>query len=155
LKIYVASSWRNQAQPMIVKTLREQGYEVYDFRNPEPGNNGFHWSEIDPEWKVWTPERFRESLNHPIAVEGFITDMSALAECDVCILVLPCGRSAHLEAGYAIGAGKLTIILLSDGEPELMYKMTPYIFTNIDEVLDCLKHVPRYLNWKKNQAEVG
>lgn len=50
-KIYVASSWRNDIQPQVVETLRKEGFEVYDFKNPEPGNNGFHWSEIDPDWK--------------------------------------------------------------------------------------------------------
>ena len=42
---------------------------------------------------------------------------------DAFVLLMPCGRSAHLEAGWAIGAGKPTAILLSAGEPELMYKM--------------------------------
>ena len=32
-KIYVASSWRNQYFPDVVKILREYGHEVYDFRN--------------------------------------------------------------------------------------------------------------------------
>lgn len=46
--IYVASSWRNPYQPVVVGELRFMGHEVYDFRNPEPGSHGFHWSEIDP-----------------------------------------------------------------------------------------------------------
>lgn len=33
-KIYVASSWRNQYQPQVVRFLHEQGHEVYDFRHP-------------------------------------------------------------------------------------------------------------------------
>lgn len=145
MKIYAASSWRNDIQPIIVAELRKKGYEVYDFRNPLPGNFGFHWSDIDPAWKNWTPEQFKKALNHPIAEGGFALDMNALRECDVCILILTSGRSAHLEAGYAIGAGKPTIILLQNGEPELMYKMTPYICLNLDEVLDCLTEIQ--LKW--------
>lgn len=147
LKIYVASSWRNQIQPSVVQKLLENGFEVYDFRNPAPGNEGFHWSEIDRNWQSWTPEKFREALEDPIAESGFDFDMKALQECNVCILVLPCGRSAHLEAGYAIGAGKLVIILLSGKgvhgavEPELMYKMTPFICVDMDEVIGYLKNV--------------
>lgn len=139
MKLYVASSWRNQIQQQIVEVLRNEGHEVYDFKNPEPGNNGFHWSEIDPEWKAWDPEIFRKALTHPIANAGFASDMKALKECDACVLVLPSGRSAHLEAGYAIGAGKPTIVLLQEGEPELMYKMTPFVCLNIQEIIDCLK----------------
>jgi hypothetical protein len=33
-KIYLASSWRNERQPELVRILREAGHEVYDFRNP-------------------------------------------------------------------------------------------------------------------------
>lgn len=40
-KIYVASSWRNQHYPEVVRRLREAGHEVYDFRNPPHGDAGF------------------------------------------------------------------------------------------------------------------
>jgi len=134
MRIYVASSWRNEQQPAVVAALRGLGAEVYDYKNPAPGNHGFHWSAIDPAWKAWSPERFREALDHPIADGGFACDMTALYGCDVCVLVLPSGRSAHLEAGHAAGAGKKVIVLLAPGEPELMYKMTDYLCTSIDEV---------------------
>jgi len=51
MSIYVASSWRNTHQPSVVAALREAGHDVYDFRNPRPGDHGFHWSMIDPDWK--------------------------------------------------------------------------------------------------------
>ena len=53
---------------------------------------------------------------------------------DTGVLVMPCGRSAHLEAGYFVGAGKRLIILINDSEPELMYKMG-MLATTIDEVI--------------------
>ncbi|MEW6210619.1 MAG: hypothetical protein AB1631_19805 [Acidobacteriota bacterium] len=134
MKIYVASSWRNEMQPVVVQALRDAGHEVYDFRNPAPDNHGFRWLEIDPDWKQWTPEQFRQALGHPVAVAGFKTDFEALATADKCVLVMPCGRSAHLEAGFAIGAGKPTAILLADGEPELMYKMAHLCLT-LDEIV--------------------
>lgn len=40
-KIYVASSWRNEYQPMIIPVLLSMGHEVYDFRNPPNGSKGF------------------------------------------------------------------------------------------------------------------
>jgi nucleoside 2-deoxyribosyltransferase len=144
MKIYVASSWRNTFQPRVVAALREAGFDVYDFRNPGPGNEGFHWSEIDRNYKGWTPETFRKALEHPIAEAGFSLDMNALRTCDACVLVLPCGKSAHLEAGYAIGTGKPTVIFLSDkgvpggAETELMYKMTPHICLDMGEVIQTL-----------------
>jgi hypothetical protein len=124
MKIYVASSWRNQCQPGVVEALRRAGHDVYDFRNPAPGNKGFHWSEIDANWRDWSPRDYRAALRGSIADQGFEHDMRALRECDLCVLVMPCGRSAHLEAGWAAGAGKRTIMYVPEPmEPELMVKM--------------------------------
>lgn len=142
LNIYVASSWRNPTQQEVVKRLREAGHEVYDFRNPEPGNTGFHWSEIDPDWKQWTPEKFREALEHDIAVDGFSRDFQAMIEAAAGVLVMPCGRSAHIEAGYFAGQHKALFILLSDGEPELMYAMADRLCTSVDELLEALVNTP-------------
>ena len=143
MNIYVASSWRNEErQQMVVKRLRALGHKVYDFRHPTPGDHGFHWSEIDPEYKEWDGSRFRARLNHPVAIDGYCKDMGALQKCDVCILVLPCGRSAHIEAGWAAGAKKLVAVLL-DGqlEPELMYKMLDSICVNMEELIEWLQDV--------------
>lgn len=135
MRIYVASSWRNERQPEIVTLLRNNGHEVYDFRNPEPGDNGFHWSEIDADWKGWSPGQFRDALTNDIAINGFKRDFEAMKWADAFVLVMPCGRSAHLETGWAIGAGKPTAILLSDGEPELMYAMADQLCTNTEELV--------------------
>ena len=134
MKIYVASSWRNSIQPSIVEFLRGLNQEVYDFRNPTPGDAGFHWGDIDPDWQNWTPEKFVKSLDHPIANAGFKVDADAMEWADACVLVMPCGRSAHLEAGWFIGARKPTAILLSDGEPELMYKLASTCICSAEEL---------------------
>lgn len=140
MKIYVASSWRNTHQPAVVQELRAAGHQVYDFRDPrDDGTGGFSWSSIDPDWKSWTPEAFRLALDHQSAERGFDLDMDALEWCDACVLVLPCGRSAHLELGHATGSGKMTIVLLADGEPELMYKMVDSLCLSVREVLDALE----------------
>lgn len=139
-KIYVASSWRNEFQQKVVEILRAAGHQVYDFRHPEPGNEGFHWSDVDPKWKGWTPREFVASLDHPVAEAGFGLDMNALNWCDTCVLVLPCGKSAHLELGFACGAMKDTVILMEDHtEPELMYKMVNRMLFTTDELVEYLK----------------
>jgi hypothetical protein len=119
--------------------IRAEGHEVYDFRNPEPGDNGFHWSEIDPDWQTWIPKQYIEALDHPLAVDGFGKDHAAMEWADTFVLVLPCGRSAHLELGWACGAGKRTAILLDDTfEPELMYKEADLITPSRVRILDWL-----------------
>lgn len=134
-KIYVASSWRNEYQQTVVKILERAGHEVYDFKHPKEGDSGFHWSEIDAAWKNWTPKEYRDCLDHPIAEAGYKSDFDAMQWADVFIGVQPFGRSASLEMGWAAGNGKKTILLLDDGEPELMVKMLDHICCSMDEVL--------------------
>jgi hypothetical protein len=151
LRVYVASSWRNDRQPVVVDALRAQGHEVYDFRHPKPGNAGFHWSDIDPDWKGWTPERYRELIDHPIANRGFELDYGAMRSADVFVLVQPSGRSAHLELGWACGAGKPTCILLADGEPELMVKMVDSLAVSLEEVLSWVGFAALHLNLERGE----
>ena len=139
MKIYVASSWRNQTQPEVVEELRAAGHDVYDFRRPEVYNKGFHWSDIDPKWQSWTPEEYKLCLNHSIAVDGFNSDFKAMKWADVFVGVQPFGISASLEMGWAAGQGKTTILLLAKGEPELMVKMFDHICCSLKEVIEALK----------------
>lgn len=141
-RIYLASSWRNTHQPLVLASLRDSGFEVYDFRNPEPGSNGFQWSEIDPEWQGWEPAAYREALAHPVAVHGFGLDYGAMEWADTGVLLLPSGRSAHIEAGYFNGARKhLYILMLEPQEPELMYLMSDRVCLSVPELLRELKGV--------------
>ncbi|MCG3772212.1 MAG: hypothetical protein JW384_03418 [Nitrosomonadaceae bacterium] len=138
MNIYVASSWRNNYQPIAVKALRLAGHEVYDYKNPE-GETGFHWSDIDPDWEQWNTRDFIKALDNPIAVKGFNSDMEALENADCTLLVLPCGRSAHLELGFAVGDGQYTMIWSpKNEEPELMYRMIDFVTDDLEIVLERL-----------------
>lgn len=140
-KIYVASSWRNEHQQGVVQALRDAGHEVYDFKHPTQGNAGFHWSEIDPNWEHWTTQQYRDALKHEYARFGFNRDFEAMKDSDACVLVLPCGRSANLEAGWMKGAGKKVLVYIPPSctiEPELMYKMLDGISDDIREILAML-----------------
>lgn len=139
-RIYAASSWRNPYQPKIVDALRQVGHEVYDFRNPFNGIPGFAWSELDSGWQDWSAEEYRRLLTtHPIAARGFLSDLRGMQWADTCLLILPCGRSAHLEAGWFCGQGKRTIILTRDGEePELMALLATDICISLAEVMEVL-----------------
>lgn len=143
-KVYVASSWRNPRQQEIVRSLRQAGHEVYDFRNP-PNGTGFSWKQISARPPSdWSTQFYRDDvLTHPRAIEAFRSDMGALEEADAVVLVLPCGRSAHLEAGWAAGANKTTLVLLADkiDEPELMPLMCSAVCIDIDEVIEHLRKV--------------
>ena len=138
-KIYVASSWRNGYYPEVVARLREAGHEVYDFRHPPSGDAGFKWSSIGDDFMEWTPQQYRDKLHHPKAERQFRNDIEAMEACDTCVLVLPCGRSAHTEAGWFAGKGKTTIaLILERQEPELMYKLFSSVCCSIDELIGIL-----------------
>lgn len=132
-KIYLASSWRNQDQQRIVKLLREAGHEVYDFEHAsydasnQAGSReqaGFTWSKVDPDYQQWTVADYQQALKHPIAEYGFQRDLDAMNWADTCVLLLPCGRSAHAEAGWMKGAGKRVFVLVEHlEEAELMYRL--------------------------------
>ena len=118
-----------------MKALRGDGHDVYDFRNPHEGYYGFLWSSIDPAWKDWTPGEYRDCLGHSIAQKGFELDLAAMQRADTFVGVQPFGRSASIEMGWAAGQGKRTILLLEDGEPELMVKMFDHICLDLGEVI--------------------
>ncbi len=138
-KIYVASSWRNAWQPEVVGALRAAGHEVFDFRHPWKGYDAFRWSDIDDAWQDWSVEQYQAGLHHPIAEEKFAHDLEAMQWADVCVLVLPCGRSAHAEAGWFAGAGKKVIVYIPEKqEPELMYKLFDSVTSNIHDLLSTI-----------------
>jgi hypothetical protein len=141
MKIYVASSWRNDHQPKVVEVLRAAGHDVYDFRNPKPGNTGFSWRQVDAEHAHGEPvtaERWRRMVDHPIALEGYALDMGAMKWADGCVYVLPCGRSASFEAGWFLGQGKPLVVLAFDPmEPELMFREAA-IVGSLAEMLDAV-----------------
>ncbi|MBQ3743346.1 MAG: hypothetical protein II858_05775 [Bacteroidales bacterium] len=142
-KIYVASSWRNPYYPEVVAKLREAGHEVYDFRNPPHGGNGFRWTDIDENAPEWTFEQYAEGLHHPKAERQFQADLEALEWADTCVLVLPCGRSAHTEAGWMAGRGKKVVVYIPKmEEPELMYRL-------FDKVVDNTYDLIRFFEFEK------
>jgi hypothetical protein len=140
--VYVASSWRNLQQQFVVGALHAAGLEVYDFHNPGNGKDGFRWTEIDPDWMRWTPAQWRAGLATQIAQDGYGRDRAAMDRADCGVLVLPAGRSAHLEAGYMAGQGKSVYTLaLEPVEPDLMSLLLgppSTICVSLDELFDAL-----------------
>lgn len=144
--VYVASSWRCPMQPAVIEILRAARIDAYDFRNPE-GGTGFAWTQVMPDFDIDQQladvDEYLAALDEPLSQAGFDSDFAAMEKADTFVLVLPCGRSAHLELGWAIGAGKRTAILLDPGRnrlvtPELMYKMADYVASSVFELLGWL-----------------
>jgi hypothetical protein len=128
VKIYLASSWRNESYPSVLAALRTAGHNVYDFR---AGNyrSDCHESHAD----------YVRAPRSRAASKQFNAELAALDACYVCVLLLPCGRSAHLEAGYAAGRGK-QVVVYPDAKPEfeLMYRLTNGFVDSIPNLLTSL-----------------
>lgn len=122
--IYITGSLRNSQIPIIGNKLRELGQEVFD-----------DWHSVGPEaddkWKEYEQRRgrsYREALQGYAARHVFSFDRAHLDRADAVLLVLPAGRSGHLELGYAVGQGKKGYILLDD--PDRWDVMYQFAFIN-------------------------
>lgn len=142
MRVYVASSWRNrERQQAVVNALRDAGLHAYDFTLPDAVEGGFSWRDVDADWPWWNPEQIVQGLAHPTAQTGYARDMAALSNADACVLVMPAGRSAHAELGWAVGAGKYGVVLLPEDErveAELMWNMADLVTSNVAEVIGVL-----------------
>ena len=139
MKLYTASSWRNEKYPNVVKELLRNGHEVYDFRH---ANSWFRWEEISEDWEYWSNAQFVSALSHPLSKKAFRADFNGMQWADACVLILPCGKSAHIEAGYMKGTGKPLYILLDNWEmtrAELTYSIADGIFENVPQLVERLQ----------------
>ncbi len=118
-KIYLIGSLRNKKIPKFANKLRELGYEVFD-----------DWfaagPEADDKWREYEKARgrtYREALKGYAARHVYHFDKYHLDNCDIAILILPAGKSGHLELGYVIGRGKPGFILLDNPKRwDVMYQ---------------------------------
>lgn len=120
MKIYVASSWKNSNWlQCVVDHLRYHGHEVDCFCEPRKDRFVFHFSEIG-DLEELNAISFLEDKR---SKKAFEEDKKWIDWADCIVMVLPCGNSAHLEAGYAKGKGKKLYIIsrFPPGEFDVMY----------------------------------
>lgn len=136
MKIYILGSLRNATIPDLANRLRAEGFDVFDDWHGAGPN-------ADDEWQRYETHRGRtyaEGLRGDFARHVFEFDKRHLDECDVGILVLPAGKSAHMELGYLAGSGKLTFVLF-DAEPDrwdAMYQFATCVAFYEDSLISAL-----------------
>lgn len=125
MRIYLASSWKNEARVLkVANTLRGMGHEVDAFCDASTGRMSFNWNALSKfEHETLTT---KTAMKHPIPQKAFAEDRKWLDWSECVVLVLPAGNSAHLEAGYAKGQGKRLFILaplggFEEGKFDVMY----------------------------------
>lgn len=148
-RIYIATSWKNKTNVRsLAEALRANGHEAFDFTDLNNRPN-----ELDKfvfgvkEWLKYSGQQPHEIdwidfLSWPPTKRAFASDKAGLDWADTVILLHPCGRSAHLEGGYGVGAGK-ELFLYGDlpiGEFDAMYGFAKqcFRFNELGDLLDAL-----------------
>ena len=136
MKIYIASSWKNQhAVEMLTKLLREREYEVLSFVE----NN---YGECHDDHK---PIDFEKWMQTEKAIQSFKYDSEGAMNADLVIYISPSGKDAAAECGMAYAKGIPILGLCAKGEDfGLMRKMIDWF----DNYLDLLIYITD--NFKTN-----
>ena len=141
MKFFIASSWRNKE---MVKQLTEgiitRGHTTYSFFNN--GANllgGASMVEESEEAEENFPNSISNWEDNPAVKEIFESDMKALKESDMVILLEPSGRSSLAEAGIAFGMGKEIVLVGLVAHPEIVvYCICEHRYPTIEEFLASL-----------------
>jgi len=140
---FIASRWRNkEIVEELTEKIRNKGKTVYCFLEEETNN-----SEIKITKEDLSPDDFMnkfESIpdwkNNPEVRKIFEIDMSALKNSEKLILLLPAGKSAHIEAGVAYGMGKTCIVIGEQTEAQSLYLIFNKFYNSIDDFISTLNH---------------
>ena len=141
LRIYLAGSWRHApAIRIYLSSLRKHGLDVDCFCDQENGRIGFDIADYLKSLGYSLDEVDAISaLNHPAVSErfkvAFNEDKKWLDWANCVLMMMPCGRSSHLEAGYMKGKGGLFYIFwmseeLPKGEFDNIYQFADGMFRN-------------------------
>ena len=138
--LYLIGSLRNERIPKLANRLREENphTEVFD-----------DWYAAGPEaddfWKEYEKARgrsYQEALKGHAARHVFDFDRTNLKRSTHVLLVLPAGKSGHMEVMYgAYGLGLPSAILLDpeDVRWDVMYQFIPTILNNDEEITPWLQ----------------
>jgi len=146
MEIYVAGSSKQVAMcRMIGKLLRILGHDVYVFC--DIGEPVYNLSVDVRESGHSAGLTARSATFDTTVLQIYRGNMAQLMHADVVVLVLPSGKSAHLEAGFAKGQGKRVYVIgeMQNGDWDAMYCMCDEVFgyEDITQLMDRLKLTPQ------------
>jgi hypothetical protein len=126
---FVAGRWRNRDNVMdLVKKIKGKGYSVYCFLD-RPHNA--QRIKNDPDSEMANFEKLDWRLD-PYVRDVFESDMEGERDCKTFLLLLPAGKSSHIEAGVAYGMGKKCILIGETTEAESLYLIFSDVFPTVE-----------------------
>ncbi|MEX2227594.1 MAG: hypothetical protein WEB52_14220 [Dehalococcoidia bacterium] len=131
---FVASRYRNkQAVLDLVSRIRARGKSAYCFFESDEAQFGVVTPDEDPEAIMQKFESLIGWRDDPKVIAIFEADMKALRDSAAIILLLPAGKSAHIEAGVGYGLGKKLILIGEQHETESLYLIFSEAYASVEE----------------------
>lgn len=137
-RIYLASSLYNKETVVeFADILRKQGHDVDCFCDKFNVHHIFSWRDLAKEK---TELDALEFIQNPRTQEEFVKNKKHLDWADTVIVILPCGKSSCLEAGYAKGLGKEVFIVghFPKGEIDISYGFADGLYRIEPKQMDAL-----------------
>jgi len=135
--IYIIGALNNWNVVDFANELQALGFEAFaDWITPGPEADNFLLKYA--KLRGWS---YKQALESHAAKHVFEFDKSHIDRSDIVVMLMPAGKSGHLELGYARGCGKPGYILF-DKEPErldIMYQFASGIFFSKNELFAELK----------------
>jgi len=135
--IYIIGSLRNPKIVDFANELQEQGFEAFaDWFSCGPKADDFL-----RDYSKARGRNYKQTLQSYAARHIFSFDKAHIDRCDAAVMLMPAGKSGHIELGYVVGKGKPGFILF-DEEPErvdVMHQFATDIFFNKEELFQTLK----------------
>lgn len=139
--IYIIGSLRNENIPVVSNHLRRlnPNWEVFDsWYAPGP-----HADDYLRDYCKGKGFNYKQTLKDWAATHIFEFDKKHISRATDVVMVMPCGKSGHLELGWAMGQGKRGYVLF-DETPErvdIMYQFATDVFFDINELgNELIKH---------------
>jgi len=133
MKFYIASRWSNMKHvQLLTENLRALGHNVFPLVSDE--RNFVSGSELNrPALPVegWqSNQKLREIYEH---------DLRGIEESDTIILLLPAGKSSHIQAGIGFGLGKNVVLIGQPESAESHYLIFNKVYATIEEYVASLR----------------
>ena len=138
-EFFIAGKTRNKDNILkICDTFDKYNISYYCFLKNDEAHNSYGENSSNIEDKMNEFESL--DLKSDIVLNIFNEDMEAERNSNNFLLVLPAGKSGHIEAGVAYGLGKKCFAIGEYDATDSLYNIFNKIFSNLEDLEEYLKN---------------